>query len=296
MTNDLPYISVVIPNLNQSDRLAKTLEAFAAQSYPADRIEIIVVDNGSTDGSQEVAKKYDCRLMIYDIRKNPYVCRNIGIRMARYPWIALTDSSCIPNGIYLHEMMKVQQELKADLVVGEREFEVSKDSTLGEIVDSLYFMRNHEYFDTRTVFPTGTMLFRKSLVDEIGFFREDMRSGPDFIWTDKAKRAGNCIAYAANAKVSYAGSSFPRLFRKAHRDGWGHGTMARENGTFNWLDGVWRLRPPSPKYVRYVFANRGKPGYRSRLIGIWFGLWAYRIVFNLGRMHVGKSWFKSSTF
>ena len=294
MTNDLPCISVVIPNLNQRDRLAKTLEAFRSQSYPSDRIEIIVIDNGSSDGSQEVAKYYDARLRIFESRKNPYICRNIGIRTARYHWIALTDSSCIPNENYLLEMTSVHQN--ADLVVGERDFEVSKDSTLGEIVDSLHFMRNHEFLNTRTVFPTGTMFFHRSLVDEIGYFREDMRSGADFIWTDKVKRAGKCIAYAAKAKVLYAGTSFPRLFRKAHRDGWGHGTMAREKGTFSWLDGVWRLRPPSPNYVRYILANRGKPEYRSRLISIWFGLWAYRVVFNLGRMHIGKSWFRSPPF
>lgn len=288
MKNDLPPISVVIPNLNQCARLERTLEALSRQTYPEDLIDILVVDNGSTDGSAEMALAFGAQVTVIDQPENPYICRNTGIRQVKHEWIALTDSSCVPNAEYLAEMIAVQRESDADLVVGERDFEYSDPPSLGEIVDSLHFMRNHEYADVRKTYPTGTMLFHKSLIDEIGYFREDMRSGPDFLWTIKIHDAGKRVAYAPHARVSYAGTPFPKLLRKAYRDGWGHGTMARENGTFNWLTGIWRMRPPGREYFKYVMRTRGKPEFSSKILSIWLGLWVYRIVYNIGRLHVGR--------
>jgi glycosyltransferase involved in cell wall biosynthesis len=289
MSFDLPYISVVIANLNQYDRLEMTLSAFQAQSYPAERIEILVVDNGSTDGSLELLINQGINVIEIDQPKNPYVCRNIGIRQAKHEWIALTDSSCMPNTEYLIELVDAQVKSEADLVVGEREFKYSDPPSLGEIVDSLHFMRNHEFAEVRKTYPTGTMLFHKSLVKEVGYFREDMRSGPDFLWTIKIHDADLRVVYAPKARVTYAATSFPSLFRKAYRDGRGHGMMAREQGTFNWITGIWRLRPPGPGYLRYVLSTRGKPEFKTKWLRIWFGLWAYRVVYNVGRLFPGNA-------
>jgi hypothetical protein len=178
---------------------------------------------------------------------------------------------------------------KADLVVGDIEFDIGATPALGEIVDSLHFMRNHEYANERKTYPGGSMFFHTSLTYEIGMFREDMRSGPDFLWTRKACGAGKVIAVAHTAKILYAGTPFPALFRKAYRDGRGHGVMAREHGTFHWITGIWRMRPPGPGYLNYVLQTRGKPEFRKKRIRIWFGLWVYRIVYNVGRLFPGKA-------
>ena len=55
---DQPFISVIIPVWNSPDLLAKCLAALAVQSYPRERYEVLVVDNGSTDSTAAVARNY----------------------------------------------------------------------------------------------------------------------------------------------------------------------------------------------------------------------------------------------
>jgi glycosyltransferase involved in cell wall biosynthesis len=268
--------------------LERTIRAYLSQTYPADRVEIIIVDNGSTDNSVRMIQQYSVKLLSIATPKNPYVCRNAGMLMASHDCIVLNDATCVPNGIYLEELVKAKRIQDADLVVGDIEFEVGEKPTLGEIVDSLHFMRNHEYLSTRKTFPGGSMFFTKALTAEVGMFREDMRSGPDFLWTRRVFDAEKTVVYAPAAQVLYEGTQFPSLWRKAYRDGWAHGTMAREDGRFNWLNGIWRMRPPGPGYLGYIMRTRGKPEYKAQVLRIWVGLWGYRIVYNIGRLHLGS--------
>lgn len=60
MPNDLPSISIVVPNFNGGSTISKTLESLIDQNYP--HLEIIVVDGGSSDNSLEVIKKYQSYL------------------------------------------------------------------------------------------------------------------------------------------------------------------------------------------------------------------------------------------
>jgi glycosyltransferase involved in cell wall biosynthesis len=52
------FVSVVITTKNEEKNIANCLESIKRQTYPQNRIEIIVVDNNSTDGTKEIARKY----------------------------------------------------------------------------------------------------------------------------------------------------------------------------------------------------------------------------------------------
>lgn len=56
MTN-LPLVSVIIPTLNEEKNIGRCLESIRKQTYPKDKIEIIVVDNDSTDKTREIVRK-----------------------------------------------------------------------------------------------------------------------------------------------------------------------------------------------------------------------------------------------
>ena len=59
MSDVLPSISFVIPTFNSERVLGKCLESIRAQDYPSDKIEIIIVDAGSTDRTLEITKEYE---------------------------------------------------------------------------------------------------------------------------------------------------------------------------------------------------------------------------------------------
>ena len=62
MGGEKPLVSVIIPNFNYSNYLGQTIESVLAQTY--DNIEILVVDDGSTDNSVEVAKQYSNKIRL----------------------------------------------------------------------------------------------------------------------------------------------------------------------------------------------------------------------------------------
>jgi glycosyltransferase involved in cell wall biosynthesis len=86
-----PAISVVIPTYNRADFLLEAVESVYQQTFRD--FELIVVDDGSTDGTANFLKNYPNHL-IYRYQANQGVssARNLGVRMARGQWVAFLDS------------------------------------------------------------------------------------------------------------------------------------------------------------------------------------------------------------
>ncbi len=77
-----PTISIVIPTLNEADNLPKCLGSIASQDYPRELIEIIVVDNGSTDATRLIAEEAGARILHNDV-KDAEISKMTGLREAR---------------------------------------------------------------------------------------------------------------------------------------------------------------------------------------------------------------------
>ncbi len=90
-----PVLSVVIACLNAEQTLAQQLDALAAQACPVPW-ELLVCDNGSTDGSRELARTYRERLPVVVVdasaRRGPGAARNVGVERARGRWLAFCDA------------------------------------------------------------------------------------------------------------------------------------------------------------------------------------------------------------
>lgn len=83
-------ISVVIPAYNAASDLPATLESLEAQTLPPG--EVIVVDDGSSDDTAELARAWGARVLKHETNRGLSAARNTGIREARYEWIALLDA------------------------------------------------------------------------------------------------------------------------------------------------------------------------------------------------------------
>lgn len=89
--NFLPRVSVIIPTYNRADFLEAAIESVLTQTYP--NIDLIVIDDGSTDLTNELVRKYADRLTyIYQINKGVAAARNRGIAENSNPLIAFLDS------------------------------------------------------------------------------------------------------------------------------------------------------------------------------------------------------------
>lgn len=76
-----PLVSVIIPNFNGEKTLGACLAAVAAQTYPS--LEVIVIDDASTDRSREIAARFDCQLLSLARNAGPAMARNRGIAASR---------------------------------------------------------------------------------------------------------------------------------------------------------------------------------------------------------------------
>jgi glycosyltransferase involved in cell wall biosynthesis len=104
-TSKLPFVSVVIPALNAARTLDECLASIRAQDYSHDRIEIIIADAGSTDGTLEIAREHDVETITDNPLKTGEAGKSAAIEKARGEIIALIDSdNILPDENWLRVM------------------------------------------------------------------------------------------------------------------------------------------------------------------------------------------------
>ncbi len=97
-------ISVIVPVFNAERTVRWCLQALMRQSFPSDRIETLVVDDGSNDGTRDIVKEFAVRYL-YQENQGPAAARNRGAQEARGNLILFTDADCVPEGNWVEEMV-----------------------------------------------------------------------------------------------------------------------------------------------------------------------------------------------
>ncbi|MCX7047959.1 MAG: glycosyltransferase [Candidatus Sumerlaeota bacterium] len=162
--NGAPTVTVVVPVFNRAAELALCLEALARQSWPGTQMELIVVDNGSSDGSAEAARRGGARVFIEPRRGAPYA-RNRGIAESAGEWVAFIDSDCVADSGWLEALIA---PLLADGKIGYCGGAVtpySLESPLEQFIHRSEIL-NQEKFSRRTrfslpFFMTANAAFRR---------------------------------------------------------------------------------------------------------------------------------------
>ena len=102
-------ISVIVPALNAADTLGTCLSALLAQSLPRTQYEVIVVDDGSTDGTAEIAHRSGVRVICQQ-HAGPAAARNLGARVAQGELLLFTDADCEPAPDWIAHMSGAFQD------------------------------------------------------------------------------------------------------------------------------------------------------------------------------------------
>ena len=125
-----PFVSVLIPVLDDVPGLAKCLSALAEQTYPRSRYEVIVVDNGSWEDVSHVVERFAGVKLLVEARKGTSVARNTGIVAAKGDVLAFTDADCVPAARWLECGVKEVLAIENCGLVGGRVTVTSKRSGL----------------------------------------------------------------------------------------------------------------------------------------------------------------------
>lgn len=195
-------VSVIIPAYNAEKTIGKTLEACLNQDYTG-RVEVVVVDDGSTDGTKEVVSKYPVSY-IYQENSGPAATRNKGWRSASGEIICFTDSDCIPHRDWLSKLLRNYQDNGTGAVGGSYDI-ANPGSFLASCIHEEIKVR-HLAMPRYTKF-LGSYNFsaRKSVLERTHGFQEGYKkaSSEDNDLSYKISRLGDKIVFDKEALVAH---------------------------------------------------------------------------------------------
>lgn len=235
-----PFVSVVIPVFNDSERLGMCLQALENQSYPRDRYEVIVVDNGSDEDVKSIVGMFggfQVR-MIREDRAGSYAARNTGLSAAKGEVIAFTDSDCIPALDWIEKGVKhLLRTPNSGLVAGGIRlfFRNPEKPTAAELYDNLFGLgkSGRQLVDTHKYGLTANLFIHRSVLERVGSFDDKLKSGGDVEWGHRVHSFGYNLLYADSVLVAHpARYSLRQTYAKAIRVGGAVHDLGRAYGHF----------------------------------------------------------------
>jgi mycofactocin system glycosyltransferase len=179
-----PFVSIIIPVRNRPQDLKACLESLVEQNYPPDKLEIIVVDDASTDETPKIAANFPVRLIELKQNKQAPYCRNLAARKARGDILAFIDSDCLAAPLWLRELVPAFNEPVIGAVGGAVDsYYDTKGLDRYEKVQSSLNMGSWPQRSTKTnpffYLPTCNLLVRRTLFLSLEGFNEDLVVGED---------------------------------------------------------------------------------------------------------------------
>ncbi len=296
-----PELSVVICTRNGARTLPATLTAIESQSFDRSRYEVIVVDDGSTDRSAEIARAHGATVISLSPGRGLAAARNAGVHAAAAPTIAFTDDDCQPDRGWLSALADALSDAALD-GVGGRVLPVCASGFL------LRYLRQHNpltplgaellassdrryrlrlylrgVISPRPEPPPGAPLYsvvganmalRRELVDGLGGFDEAFAFGgeeQDLCLRAHARAQRACLRYEPRAVVMHVfRSRLSDSLRRAHAYGLGHARAALKHGELRIIVYPFPLLTASALMLAAL-----RPRYRTALLAMLAPLTAY---------------------
>lgn len=184
----MPFVSVIIPVFNKERFVANTLKSVLAQTFQD--YEILIVDDGSTDKSAEIIRRFDDKRIQLFSEHNRGVsgARNFGISQASGKFIAFLDADDIWNSDFLQTLISNIQKFPEQRVFSSA-IEIEAN---GRTFPAKYSIKKREdvvivdYFEAsllQSVIFTSAAIFEKSIFEKTGGFDETLRTEEDLdLW------------------------------------------------------------------------------------------------------------------
>jgi len=226
-----PLVAVIIPVFNDREGLHKCLGALTRQVYPADRLEIVVVDNGS---SPALAPPEHYPLSVQVVRcetPGSYAARNTGVRAAAASILAFTDADCVPDPEWLAEGVSALLAGKDRNIIGGQVLLIEPSVRSGTALyqHAIGFQQDSN-IQHKGFTATANMFCSARQLAAVGPFNEQLLSCGDREWCWRAARGGFTVCFQPRTIVR----TMPRIrlrdaVRQARRVSAGRAHLRNEN-------------------------------------------------------------------
>lgn len=231
----LPPVSIIVPAYNEERMLAECIDSLFALDYPKDRLQVVVVNDGSTDRTREIAASYGERITLINREENSghkAVPLNEGVRHATGEFIACLDADSVVEPAALRKMLP--HFTGDDVAAVTPALKVYHPHKLiqklqwFEYIFAIFLRRYMAAIDAIYVTPGPFTVYRKSIFDVVGGF-DEQNITEDMEIALRIQDHHYKIANAFDANVySYSPESMGELYLQRRR--WYHGLLANSLG------------------------------------------------------------------
>lgn len=215
--------------------IGRCVASLYAVDYPANRYEVIVVDNGSTDETARAAARAGARV-VGEAEPNRCRARNLGARVARGRWLAFTDSDCVVDRGWLAALARAEAEgaegagptvMAGEIVSGEPTNAVEAYIAERRWIDNERFLAREPGRRLPPFAATANLAIRRDVFELVGGFDPEMSTaGEDADWCWRARAAGHETVYVPGARVTHHHRATLRgMLRQAEEYGLGNAEL-----------------------------------------------------------------------
>jgi glycosyltransferase involved in cell wall biosynthesis len=242
--------SIIVPARNPGEDLSRLLAALSAQTIPTDQFEVIVADDGSTDGVIDAAAKAHSWVRVtVGTPKSSYAARNRAVGLATAPVLAFCDADCVPEPEWLENGLRALAD--AEVVAGLIRFKLPERRTIWTLLDMDSFL-DQERAVRGGHAVTANLFLRRELFERVGRFDDSLPEYGDYELVAKCVSAGARLAFARDVVVHHPTRDDRRPFlHKVWIMNWWYGARESRDGRVPFL-----MRPRA--WVPFVRVMRSR--------------------------------------
>ena len=207
----MPFVSVIIPAYNCERFIAEAVESVRRQDHRP--IEIIVVDDGSTDGTSAHVKNLgkDIRY-VHQSNRGPAAARNRGIEMAKGEVFAFLDADDYwPENKLEIQLAHLRKYPRIEVVLGRIQF-------TGSLTEADMKIRFDGPDNTMVNINLGSGIFKRAVFEKVGIFDESLRHFEDHDWFLRAREKDVSMVILENITLYYRRHENSMSSRKSEDD------------------------------------------------------------------------------
>lgn len=258
MPHEFPSFTVIVPTFERPTPLSGCLEALAGLDYPPERLEVIVVDDGSAETPESVLAPFRDRLdltLLVQPHAGQSTARNAAAARAQGTFLAFTDDDCRPAASWLRALA-ARFAAHPDRAVGGRTINAFPANpycvTSQAILDIVYGYYNADP-ERAQFFASNNLAVPADPLREIGGFHSAFSTSEDREFCARWLDGGRAMTYAPEAVVTHAPSLSFTGFCRQH---FTYGRGARRFHARRSLAGNVRFKPEMNFYARLVDVQR----------------------------------------